>query len=194
MTDEFVESLKKELAKTFVTKEEFATPQKFSVTGDASGLVEIAGGQSATMHLKVNKALTAKLAEKVLDVPTVRKAIRAISSDTADVASRCTGNAKTAAKLQDVHSIIFGGDVSGEVSFDGSQDVIVNVHVKNSESAVSDEHGNNIVETYAKKSDLLNMEFQITEYEGNPCLFIVFGEKMYRFMGEEVIFDDESDT
>ena len=194
MTDEFVESLKQELAKTFVTKEEFATPKKFLITGDASGLVEMAGGQPATMRLKVNKALTAKLAEKVLDVPTVRKSIRAISSDTADVASRCTGNAKTAGKLQDAHSIIFSGDVSGEVSFDGSQDVIANVHVKDSESAVSDEYGNNIVETYARKSELPNMEFRIEEYEGSPCLFVMLGEKFYRFVGEEVIFDEDADA
>ena len=94
MTVEEFDKLKEELAKIFVTKEELTTPKKFSITGDASGLVEMAGGQPATMRLKVNKSFRAKLADKVIDIPTVRKAIRAISSDTADVASRCTGNAR----------------------------------------------------------------------------------------------------
>ena len=154
----------------------------------------MAGGQPATMRLKVNKSFTAKLADKVIDIPTVRKAIRAISSDTADVASRCTGNAKTATKLTEAHSLVFNGDVSAEADFDGSQDVIVEVHVKNSESAVNDKDGNNIVDTYAKKSELPNMEFQIAEYEGSPCLFILSEKKLYRFVGEEVKFDEDADA
>ena len=34
MTDEILDSLKKELAKTFVTKEEFEMPRKIFISGD----------------------------------------------------------------------------------------------------------------------------------------------------------------
>lgn len=47
----------------------------------------------------------------------------------ADTAAVCTGNSATASALAEARSIILSGDLSGSVSFDGSDDVTVNASV-----------------------------------------------------------------
>jgi hypothetical protein len=48
----------------------------------------------------------------------------------ADLTGDVTGNADTAATLQTARSISLSGDLSGSVSFDGSQDVVINATVQ----------------------------------------------------------------
>lgn len=186
MTDEILDSLKKELAKIFVTKEEFETPRKIFISGDANGSADLIGTKNANIIVKVQRAVMANIANTALEISTVKKAISAISASTADVSSKCTGNSKTATQLKDERTLIFTGDVDAETTFDGSKDLVIEVKVKNSESAISDEHGNSIVETYARKDELPPCELQITEYDGKPCLLIFYDGKFYRFIGEEV--------
>ena len=186
MTDEILDSLKKELAKTFVTKEEFEMPRKIFISGDASGSADLIGTKNANIIVKVNRAAMATTANTALEISTMRKAISAISAGVADVASKCTGNSKTATQLKDERTLIFTGDVDAETTFDGSKDLIISVKVKNAESAITDEHGNSIVETYARKDELPPCELQLTEYNGKPCLLVFYDEKFYRFIGEEV--------
>ena len=182
MTDAELESLKK----FFVTKEEIETPRKILVTGDASGSADLEFTKDATIFVKVSNAAIAKTALTALEVSTVKKALNAISASVADVSSRCTGNAKTATQLKDGRSLIFTGDVNAETKFDGSQDLVIEVKVKTSESAITDEDGNNIVDTYARKSELPTFDLQVASYNGSPCLFLGYEGKIYRFVGEEV--------
>lgn len=186
MTAEFIESLKEELSKSFVTKTEFEKPRKIYITGDASGSFDLIGNKNASVVVKVNHATMANTANTALEISTVRKAISAISASVADVSSRCTGNSKTANQLKDERTITFTGDVEGETVFDGSKDLIINLKVKDADSAETDEYGNRIVETYAKKDELSPVELQITEYDGKPCLLAFYYGKFYRFIGEEV--------
>ena len=186
MFEEFVEDLKNELEKSFVTKEEFETPRKIFISGDASGSADLVGTKNANIVVKVNRALMATTANTALEISTVKKAISAISAGTADVASRCTGNAKTANQLKDERTLTFTGDVEGETVFDGSKDLIINLKVKDADSAETDEYGNRIAETYAKKEELPKVELEITEYNEKPCLLTFYNGKFYRFVGEEV--------
>lgn len=186
MTAEDIEKLKKELAKIFVTKEEFETPRKIFVSGDASGSADVVGNKNATILVKVTNSLMAKTALTALEISTVKKALNAINATVADVASRCSGNSKTATQLKDGRSLFFTGDVDAETIFDGSKDLIIDVKVKNSESAITDEDGNNIVDTYARKSELPQFSLQVADYNGSPCLFLGYEGKFYRFVGEEV--------
>ena len=56
----------------------------------------------------------------------------------------------------------------------------------NSKTATADEYGNNIADTYARKAELPKVDFDISEYNGSPCLSVIFKGKSYRFIGEEV--------
>ena len=93
--------------------------------------------------------------------------------------------------------IIFTGDISAELVFDGSEDVIISAKVKKSDSADSDGDGKNISETYATKEELNNVEgasakksevpfsFSVEEIENIPCLILTDSAgKKYLFRGE----------
>ena len=129
----------------------------------------------------------------------------------AEVAARCTGNSETASALKDAHKIIFSGDAEAETSFDGSMDLTINLKNKKAEKAECDAQGNNILETYATKTELENyalikavasicvsrkelvdyvaksdFNFSFEKFNGVPCLFIEVDGKKYRFTGVEV--------
>lgn len=137
---------------------------------------------------------------------TAGTATKAVS---AEVAGRCTGNAETATALKVAAKVSMTGDAEGDFSFDGVENVIVNVKNKNSEKAKCDEYGNNIFETYAQKSDLENYarteavaavcvsrkelaeyisksEMYLEKFNGVPCLFVEADGKKYKFTGVEV--------
>ena len=91
---------------------------------------------------------------------------------------RCSGNSKTATQLKEGRKITLSGDVDAEFSFDGSTDVVADVKIKKSDY---DGYGNNIFDTYLKKSDLM-----LSEYNGKPCLIFSRNGRLYRFIVEEV--------
>lgn len=74
----------------------------------------------------------------------------------AEVAARCTGNSETATALKTARKITFSGDSEAEANFDGAADLIIDVKNKSAEKATCDELGNNILETYATKTELEN--------------------------------------
>lgn len=75
---------------------EMETERKIFITGDAEGTSEVSGTGDIKISVKVNNAVQAQLAKEVLNMPTAKKAIDATHAVAADVASRCTGNSKTA--------------------------------------------------------------------------------------------------
>ena len=148
---------------------------------------------------------TKTIAHYAENAGTATKAVRA------EVAARCTGNSETATALKDAHKIIFNGDAEAEVSFDGTEDLIINIKNKISEKAECDAQGNNILETYATKNELSNyarleavaavcvsrkelgdyltkadFNFAFEKFNGVPCLFVEVDGKKYRFTGVEV--------
>lgn len=88
----------------------------------------------------------------------------------AEVAARCTGNSETATALKTARKITFSGDSEAEANFDGAADLIIDVKNKSAEKATCDELGNNILETYATKTELENfatkteLENELSEY------------------------------
>lgn len=106
------------------------------------------------------------------------------------------------------------GDVEADINFDGSTDLIVDVKVKNADSATCDSLNKNIAETYATKDELstyARMEAvaavcvsrkelaeYVTKYELPACkfsiekiadipyLYVKVDGKTYRFGGVEV--------
>jgi hypothetical protein len=81
---------------------------------------------------------------------------RATTAVSAQVAAECIGNSATATRLKEARKIIFNHDAETEVVFDGSADLIVSLKNKKAEKSECDSLGNNIVETYATKSELQN--------------------------------------
>ena len=77
-----------------------------------------------------------------------------------DNTSDAEKNVATAETLATARKIAIEGDATGEVSFDGSKDVSINLSVANAINAVnaskatSDANGNNISTTYATKEEL----------------------------------------
>lgn len=57
-------------------------------------------------------------------------------------------------KFATARKIEFKGDATGDAYFDGSEDVTINLSVSTALSAINDELGNNISETYATKASL----------------------------------------
>lgn len=165
---------------------EIERPAKISFGGDVSGSVEIPASGNATAYITVNRALMADLAKEVLTVPTAKKSIESSHAAVADVASRCSGNAQTATRLKNLHTINLTGDIDAEINFDGKEDLIVEVKVKNSDSATCDENGDNIADTYARKDELPQVKFRISEDGGAFCLYAIYEGKIYRFVGEEI--------
>lgn len=165
-------------------------PQKIVLSGDADGSVELVEEKDIlSLYVKVKNAAMANLAKEVLTIPTAKKALSAISATTADVSSRCTGNSQTATRLKDGRTITFTGDLEGETTFDGSEDLTIDLKVKSADSATCDDEGNNIADTYARKDELPQIQFRINEYDGAPCLFALYDGKIYKFAGEEVTFE-----
>ena len=70
--------------------------RKIFITGDATGSGELSETGDVKIILKVNNAVQAQLAKEVLSIPLVKKSLDATHALTADVASKCNGNAKTA--------------------------------------------------------------------------------------------------
>ena len=165
---------------------EVERPQKIILTGDAEGTAEIPEKGNISIYVKVSRATMANLAKEVLTIPTARNSIEAAHAAVADVALRCAGNSQTATKLKDGRTITFTGDVMAETTFDGSADLIIDTKVKSAESANCDGNGNVIVDTYARKNELPQIQFRINEYNGTPCLFAIYDGKIYRFIGEEI--------
>ena len=62
--------------------------------------------------------------------------------------------AKSAIKLESAKKITLGGDLTGAVLFDGSDDVTLKGSAKYSIRALKDANGNEISETYARKTEL----------------------------------------
>lgn len=57
-------------------------------------------------------------------------------------------------KLSTARKFTINGDATGDAYFDGSEDVTINLSVSTALSAINDELGNNISETYATKASL----------------------------------------
>lgn len=72
------------------------TARKIFITGDATGSSEVSSTGDIKIVVKVHNAVQAQLAKEVLTVPLAKKAVDATHATTADMASRCSGNAKTA--------------------------------------------------------------------------------------------------
>ena len=70
--------------------------RKIFINGDATGSGELSETGDVKIILKVNNAVQAQLAKEVLSIPLVKKSLDATHALTADVASKCNGNAKTA--------------------------------------------------------------------------------------------------
>lgn len=62
--------------------------------------------------------------------------------------------AESALKLENAKKISLGGDLSGAILFDGSEDVTLKAAVKVADRAVKDGNGKDISKTYARQSDL----------------------------------------
>lgn len=120
---------------------EMETTRKIFITGDATGSSELSGTGDIKIVVKVLNALQAQLAKEVLTLPLAKKAVDATHAAASDVASRCTGNSKT---------------------------------------ATADENGNNIAETYVRKDEMPQFNFE------KPYMSITYKGKTYRFVGEEV--------
>ena len=89
---------------------EVERPQKIILSGDAEGIAEIPEEGNISIYVKVNRATMANLAKEVLTIPSARFATESSHAAAADVASRCTGNSKTATRLKDERTITFTGD------------------------------------------------------------------------------------
>lgn len=63
-----------------------------------------------------------------------------------------SGNAGTATKLESARTISLDGQAAGSASFDGSKDVSINVSSVKADTAVADNAGNNIQDTYIAHS------------------------------------------
>ena len=62
--------------------------------------------------------------------------------------------AESAVKLENARKISLGGDLSGAILFDGSEDVTIKAAVKVADRALKDANGKEISKTYARQSDL----------------------------------------
>ena len=62
--------------------------------------------------------------------------------------------AESAVKLENARKISLGGDLSGAILFDGSEDVTIKAAVKVADRALKDANGKDISKTYARQSDL----------------------------------------
>lgn len=62
--------------------------------------------------------------------------------------------AESALKLENAKKISLGGDLSGAILFDGSEDVTLKAAVKVADRAVKDCNGKDISKTYARQSEL----------------------------------------
>lgn len=62
--------------------------------------------------------------------------------------------AESAVKLENARKISLGGDLSGAILFDGSEDVTIKAAVKVADRAIKDANGKDISKTYARQSDL----------------------------------------
>lgn len=93
----------------------------------------------------------------IVDKPSsthAQTADSATKAATAEIATSCSGNSATASKLETSRKIKFSGDAQGEVNFDGSADIVVNIENVRANNALNDRLGNDIVDTYVKKIDL----------------------------------------
>ena len=152
--------------------------RRIYITGDAQGSAVIDDNEDIVVKVDVKRALTAKLADEVSVISYAKSAGDAVSAATSELSARCSGNSKTATQLKEGRKITLSGDVDAEFSFDGSTDVVADVKIKKSDY---DGYGNNIFDTYLKKSDLM-----LSEYNGKPCLIFSRNGRLYRFIGEEV--------
>ncbi len=62
--------------------------------------------------------------------------------------------AESAVKLENARKISLGGDLSGTILFDGSEDVTIKAAVKVADRAIKDANGKDISKTYARQSEL----------------------------------------
>ena len=62
--------------------------------------------------------------------------------------------AESAVKLENARKISLGGDLSGAILFDGSEDVTIKAAVKVADRALKDANGKDISKTYARQSEL----------------------------------------
>lgn len=62
--------------------------------------------------------------------------------------------AESAAKLETARKISLGGDLSGAILFDGSEDVTIKAAVTVADRALKDANGKDISKTYARQNDL----------------------------------------
>lgn len=122
-------------------------------------------------------------------------------SDLAAQETSAQSTVKVVENWKDVQKMTFIGDVDVETSVDDPKNLIVNMKVKNSQSATFDSQGNNIAETYAKTAAVAAVCVGRTELEKNYALkseipavkffenYLVWNApdgKIYRFAGEEV--------
>ncbi len=66
----------------------------------------------------------------LLQLPIVQKVVHG-NSATATTALKCSGNSATATKLQTARKISLTGAISGNASFDGSGDIVINTENNN---------------------------------------------------------------
>ena len=62
--------------------------------------------------------------------------------------------AESSTKLENARKISLGGDLSGAILFDGSEDVTIKAAVKVADRAIKDANGKDISKTYARQSEL----------------------------------------
>ena len=167
----------------------WSTTRKITVTGMAKGEVEIDGSKDATLKLyDVNSVLAdvahkAEKADKLTNERTIKldgliKSEAVTFDGTSDVTLVVTEisgvsavSNESAAKLATGRRIEITGDGTGEVVFDGSKDVVINLKVTRADlsamsaqavKATQDNDGNTITETYAKKSEISNTNNFVT--------------------------------
>ncbi|MBQ7476527.1 MAG: hypothetical protein IJT06_03940, partial [Selenomonadaceae bacterium] len=117
--------------------DKLSTPRKIFLSGDAQGEFEFDGSKNIVVAVTV-PSVTSALEATNADFAT--QAMAATASAKAVIADTAT-SAGTAEKLKTARNIKFTGAVVGEVSFDGSDDITVNLTVSE-ESSMTDEISN----------------------------------------------------
>lgn len=162
--------------------EKLATARKIKLTGHAEGEVEFDGTSDVELNvLNVTTSLAdeAEFAKKTARLESGRKIsivglVTATATEfdgTRDIELKVT----KVEKLSTPRKIIFSGDTTGEITFDGSSDVTAKIEVNQAKAAATaamavqsakatqDAKGNVIDETYATKSELANSQMTVVD-------------------------------
>ena len=114
--------------------DKLTTPRKIIFTGDATGEGTFDGSKSINIGLTIASVSSAANATNAEYAKQANLATASASALTANSAT----SAVTATQLTTARKIIFTGAVEGEITFDGSEDVTVNLTVSE-ESLMTDE-------------------------------------------------------